>query len=506
MTESAASKWNLRAALLVGAVLWIAGAMHRSLWIDEFHTLEHARGGNGLTVLGSLSSSNHPPLSFLLVSWSDRLFGDAPLALRWWSVLVGLATVVLTARVARRLPSAAARAAAPWLVVLSSYAFLIFTECRMYGLLALAVLGLTETVMSTLAGRSRGWWAALWIALGLHSHYYFVHFGFVIALATCSLAVLRPANRRGFARLLLPTAVGLLLFVPWGMTGFADQFGHNRDSGGSSGLYLNLNGFLQSIAHLLFQNASLGGDVVTYGVSLPGSFAAALLGLLGLFVWWRPAANDLADRAPAEGAHGARTAGGVPERGLSSTMLGVVGFAAPLWGFAFAATYARAGYNWRYIAGSCVPVLLLVAAGVGWRPLWRAAVSGVLFATMAVVTLVNVASPGQEDFRGCVSYIRDHAVPGDAVLLRPLREVNPEISPTGWEYYVDRVGAPADAPLPVAYRLGHYDEAIVHDRVWFFARYGFPAEVLEALSKDYPRHEVVQVGRVGVMAVHLFAR
>ncbi len=473
---------NLAAAFVVGALLWTLGGINHSLWMDEFHSLEHARGGKGVGVLSSLSTSNHPPLSFLLLACTETLFGDSHLALRCWSIIVGLLTLLLAAQVGRRLPTEAGRQALPWLVVFSSFACMIFTEARMYGLMALAVLGLMEAVMTSLEGRRRNWWLSLWIVIGLHSHYYFIHYGFVLSLACIAAAVTVPAFRPGFVRLLLPATVGVLLFIPWALTGFADQLSHSLPSGGSSGVYLNLNGFVQSIAHLLFMNASLGGEWASMYVALPGAALGALLGGMGLGNLWRRRREG---------------------EGLFLTFLLFAGLLAPLWSFSIAFIFDRAGYTWRYIAGSCVPVLILVAAGMNWRPILSRAISVTLLGTMAVITMVSVFSPGVEDYRGSVRHVLNKSRAGDAIVLRPSRFENPEISPTGWDYYRKHLGRWDEPDQPTAYRLADHAEAFSHDRVWIYYGYRFPPEVLSAFEERYAHHEITKIG--SVMTVHLFS-
>lgn len=415
--------------------------------------------------------------------WARQVFGEDPAALRCWSVVVGAATILLAARVARRLPDASARPAALALIVLSSFAFTIFTEARMYGLLALAVLGLLETVLSVLEGRSTRWWASVWIAVGLHSHYYFVHYGFVLLLTLAVLALRRADVRRGVRRLLAPTLLGFASFLPWALTGLRAQLTHDLPSGGSSQLYLDLRGFCESLAHLLFMNASLGGRATTLGVALPGSVAGAAVGALGLGRLWRARRED---------------------GGRFLTFLLAAALAAPAWSFFVAWAYPRAGYNWRYISGSCVPLLFVVAAGIAWRPWPRAAASAVLFVTLAIVTLVNAVSPGQEDFRGAVARILSNARPGDAVVLRPLWEADPARSPTSWDYYRTRVERPPGGAEPVEYRPPRHAGALTHERVWVLLRPRFPAEVLADLREEFPNEEKTPVGNM--LEVYLFTR
>ena len=355
----------------------------------------------------------------------------------------------------------------------------------MYGLLALAVLGLVETMLATFEGKARGWWVVLWIPLGVHSHYYFFHYGLVLAVCVLVAAAFTPAWRRCVLRLIPPALLGLSLCLPWLLTGFRAQLTHDLPSGGTAGLYANWKGFAQSIAHLLFMNSSIGGTIVTFGVALPGALAGTIIGGLGLARLWRLRRES----------HGALL-----------LLLVAAGLLVPAWSVVFSRLVPRAGYNWRYVAGSCVPVLLIVAAGVRWTPLARRALSTLLIAAMACVTIVTAIMPAQEDYRGAVSHILHHTRPGDAVITHPTRYTDSEHAPTGWGYYVQRAPRPTALALgmePKEYRTPRWRGAMQHERVWLFTRYRFPVAILDELEARYEVHEAVQVGTV--LTVHLFA-
>lgn len=483
-----ASRTTLLAALLVAAVLWLVGGVARSLWIDELHSLQHARQPTLGAFFGSVAEDNHPPLAWLLVRGALALFGDGELAMRSWAIAIGLALVALTARTARFLPDATARAWAPWLVGLSSYTFMVATEARMYGLLALATLGLVDATLSSLRGERGAWYAAPWIAIGLHSHYYFVHDLVVLALAVLTLALVDPKWRPGTRRLLLPVLVGGLAFLPWAFTGFTQQLAHDLPSGGWSGRYATPEGYAQSIAHLFFMNTSVGGAWVSKWVALPGAALAFFVIVLG----------------------SKRLVETIEKRDAPTfTILVAVGLLVPLWALMVSLVYDRAGFNWRYVAGSLAPVMLLAASGLAWRSPLRAALSGGLVGAMAIATLTQVAEPGQEDYRGAVRLVVELAEPGDAIVTRPQHFVRPEEALTGWDYYAPRAAAEfgiTEGDLPVEYRQEDVDAALAHDRVWVVMRHPnrYHPRVFEALIGAYPRHEIVEVGNV--MKVHRFER
>lgn len=475
----------LAVALLGGLGLFGLSIVTRSLWIDEFHALHHASARSLADCLASVQTDNHPPLAFLLTRGTRAHFGDGAPALRCWSVAVGLLTILVAWRFGRRLPEGPARPAAALLVGISSYSMMIFSEVRMYGLLALSVLGLMSAIADTLEGRKRRAWIVFWVAVGMHSHYYFVHYGAVLALVLSVGAVVQRRWRPGVFQLVLPALIGLALFLPWGWTGFRAQLSHEMPSGGSSGLYANWMGFCQSLAHFLFMNTSVGGDFVTYGLALPGSLAGAVLGVLGLVRLWKARGED---------------------HGLTLLLLVSVGILVPAWALAFSELMPRAGYNWRYISGSCVPILMVVACGMGSAPGWRRLLGGVLVTTCGGASLWIAFTPGQEDYHGAISHILQNARPGDAVVTRPMRTVHVDTAPTGWPYYLrhgDRPATLGPGDEPVEYRLPYFHGALEHERVWLYIRYRFPAEALALIESRYAEHEVVEIGPV--LTVHLFS-
>ena len=459
-------------------LLWALTAWNRSLWIDELHALGHARSEDLGAFFAAVRSDNHPPLSFLLLRWSIQLLGEGHLAVRLPGLVAALLFARLSLRVARRLPDPAARAWAPWLVLLSSYRLMVFTEARMYGWLALFVLGTLEALLASLQDGRRAWRATPWVALGLHTHYFFFHYLFVLGLWVVLAGSRDPARRPAVVRLCIALAAGGLFFLPWLFFGFLEQLEHGLPAGAN---YDTPALWLQSIAHLLFMNASLAGEWATRYVALPGAVAAAWLGWCGL-----------------------RRLSVTASPPLTSALF-VCGLVVPLWAFACSFWIPRNSYNWPYISGSMAPVLFLVAAGAGAGAPGRAgrrALAAVVVLTLSVVTVVGATSRGQEDYRGCVEFILARARPGDAIVTRGVWDADPEGSPSGWQYYLDRI-APETA-LPREYRLPDYRGALEHDRVWTFVRRRWSRGARETLSATYPNEAVYPIGPV--MTVRVFWR
>jgi hypothetical protein len=80
-------------------------ASHRLLWFDEVFTVHIARLPDMATMLTALShgADSLPPLYYLIVRASDKLFGHGELAIRLPSTLAMVATLLITFDCARRL-------------------------------------------------------------------------------------------------------------------------------------------------------------------------------------------------------------------------------------------------------------------------------------------------------------------------------------------------------------------------------------------------------------------
>jgi hypothetical protein len=483
------SEWLLPA--LVGAVVWIIGAIERSFWLDEFHTLQHARAAPWSEFFASVSADNHPPLSFLLAKIARSLLGESELALRSWSILAGLATVFLAARIGARTACATSRAALPWLVVLSSFAFNVFSEARMYGLLALATAGVIDSVLACLEGKRRHLLVATWVAVGCHTHYYFAYELAALGLLGVGVWLRSASARASVTRLFAAAALGVAAFVPWIVVGLAEQLANDLPSGGSTGRYASFAGYVMSLGHLLFLNASLGGEWVSRYVALPGVCVGGLLGVLG-FVRL---------------ARGARSTSVCSRTSTALFHLAwVSALVAPAIGLCVAFVLPRAGFNWRYVAGALVPVLVFVAAGVRAKPWYRLALGGVLAATLALVLAVNVLSPGPENFRGAFRYIAEHARAGDAMIVTPLQVFRGDEALDGWDYYGPRVQRELGldgSTSPTLYQRGAFEGALEHERVWIYVRKRYEAHILAALRERYTYEEGTGVD--DALSVYLFA-
>jgi hypothetical protein len=155
------------------------------IWLDEFITLYISRLGNVHSILNALSrgADPNPPLTYLLVIASRKLFGEGALALRLPGMVASWAGLVaLYAFLRRRVPPVYAAAGA--LFFMATAAFDYSFEGRSYALVlgfcALSLLAWQRAV----EGIHKSWSAvglALALAAGLASNYFAVLAFFPIA-------------------------------------------------------------------------------------------------------------------------------------------------------------------------------------------------------------------------------------------------------------------------------------------------------------------------------------
>lgn len=139
----------LTVVVLLGALLVLANALRREMWLDEYHTWllsGMALGELWTFVLGDV----HPPVYFVFMNGWRRLFGDAAIALRVPSVLAYVASVIVFASLLQRSRSTPlARASAACLFAFAPALVVYGAEARMYAIAVLwacAILWLWTTL------------------------------------------------------------------------------------------------------------------------------------------------------------------------------------------------------------------------------------------------------------------------------------------------------------------------------------------------------------------------
>jgi 4-amino-4-deoxy-L-arabinose transferase-like glycosyltransferase len=426
-----------------------SAANERSLWLDEFHTRHHATAPDLGALHRGLLVDNHPPASFLATRISLAAAGDSPFGLRLPALLASLGAVALAALAARHLGGTPAALAAAVVVAGSGLQVITGSEARMYALLACAVAGVLEGLCargSSTAGSPRPlpWRTGFWIAVGLHTHYWFLHHLLLwSAAAALALLLVRPRELRITARDLLPLALGGLAALPWYGFGFREQLtGHDLGPGGADPTWRDL---AQSYLGLLFTRLGSLDPAPRLFLAAAGALLLAV-GAAGL--WHLLRSSE-------------------PGRRALGLLLGATAFGLGPLGFALAQALPRAGFNWNYLAGA-VPALgvaIGIAVARGPRRIAGPATLGAAL-VLGAGAWPLVRGPGPEDLAGAVRHVLDAAAPGDGVL--PV-EWQPSFFPHGqaWDYYAagqraDLVRLDHDAHYGLSLATGRELPATLH--------------------------------------------
>lgn len=203
--------WAAFAVLLVFFGTRAVEAFHKSLWLDELHTLHVARPSDVGETIARILPDFHAPLYFLAV----HFFGTAhPHAARILSILGSLATLSVIDRMLRergrsgpaRLAAAAAFAALPYQVQYGA-------ELRPYAWMQLAAVLLAHA--GTTKSLSKGSAFALFLAaatFGLYTHY--LTAVSIIAVGAVTMVPQRGVTL-GFLRTVAAGTLAVVLFLPW---------------------------------------------------------------------------------------------------------------------------------------------------------------------------------------------------------------------------------------------------------------------------------------------------
>jgi mannosyltransferase len=134
-----AGVWNLAAILMIALGLRIYALGRLSFWYDEVVTMRLARAGGPGALLERLFQidATRAPLHPLLLSGWIRLFGSSEAAARSFSVLCGIATILIVYILARSIFDHATGLWAAWLTALSPALVVYDREARMYAWLVM---------------------------------------------------------------------------------------------------------------------------------------------------------------------------------------------------------------------------------------------------------------------------------------------------------------------------------------------------------------------------------
>jgi 4-amino-4-deoxy-L-arabinose transferase-like glycosyltransferase len=228
-----------RALVILSLILLLAFGLRlvnlggRSLWYDEAFAVLFAEKGLDAMLDGTLTpvaggaADIHPLLYYTTLYGWMNLFGQTPVTVRLWSVVLGVMTVALMYGVGRDLFGEKTGLAAAFITAMAPFPVQYSQETRMYALLGLLLLAATGCFVRGMRAVSRrsdpadspynrppayAWWLVFGLLAGLAMYTQQLAVFYLAALV--AVPVLR---RDGvlLRRVALGTGVALLVYLPW---------------------------------------------------------------------------------------------------------------------------------------------------------------------------------------------------------------------------------------------------------------------------------------------------
>lgn len=167
--------WSLVSLTIIGALLRMSTITSRGLWQDEAAQISQLTG----TVLDTIQSQiggTHPPLFHVLMHFWIQAFGTSEVALRSFSVLVGVASIPLAYWAGATLYNRAVGLLAAGILALSPYHIWYSQEARMYSLMMFFGLLSLTCFVNAMRENTPAWWAVYFLVTlpGLFTQYFFL--------------------------------------------------------------------------------------------------------------------------------------------------------------------------------------------------------------------------------------------------------------------------------------------------------------------------------------------
>jgi 4-amino-4-deoxy-L-arabinose transferase-like glycosyltransferase len=203
--------------LLLALILRLVAISARPLWYDEAFAVLFAQEGLPAMIDGTLSSVQgsaadvHPLAYYTFLSFWISVFGQSPLAVRSFSVLLGMGILVVAYVGVKEHFGDEFGLVALLLLALSPFQIHYAQEARMYALMTLSLIGAAYALWRGMTTRRWGWLVfGLCSALAQYTHNLAAFFLIPLALI--------PLLKRDWRSLFAVSISGLgavLLYLPW---------------------------------------------------------------------------------------------------------------------------------------------------------------------------------------------------------------------------------------------------------------------------------------------------
>jgi uncharacterized membrane protein len=211
---------RLSLILLLAFVLRLINLGGRSLWYDEAFAVLFSEKGLDAMLSGTLTpvaggaSDIHPLLYYSTLNVWMALFGQSAFVVRFWSLLLGVATVASIYVLGRELFDDKTALVAALVTAIAPFHVQYSQETRMYALLGLLLMLATWCFVKGWRSEMKvwRWWVAFGLLAGLAMYTQQLAAFYLVALGLVPIVAYR---RDQFIHVVVGTAVAVIVYLPW---------------------------------------------------------------------------------------------------------------------------------------------------------------------------------------------------------------------------------------------------------------------------------------------------
>jgi 4-amino-4-deoxy-L-arabinose transferase-like glycosyltransferase len=204
--------------LLLACALRVINLGGRSLWYDEAFAVLFSEKGLDAMLSGTLkpvsggASDIHPLLYYSTLNVWMTAFGESPFAVRFLSVVLGVATVAVIYGLTRELFGEKTALAAALIVAIAPFHVQYSQETRMYAMLGLWLSLATLCFVKGWRRKGWHWWIAFGLLAGLAMYTQQLAAFYLVALG---LVPVMTRRKDQLIRVGVGTIVAIVVYLPW---------------------------------------------------------------------------------------------------------------------------------------------------------------------------------------------------------------------------------------------------------------------------------------------------
>lgn len=178
---------------LAALIVRLVGLASRPIWYDEAFSILFSEKGLDQMLYGTLTptgagSADIHPLGYYTLLWGwMKVFGESLIATRLFSVLTGMAILLLIYQISRELFGAKTAEASAWIAGFSPFQIHYAQEIRMYALLSMWLLLAAYSYLRGSRSGDRRWWLVFGVSSALAQYTHNLAAFFLISLALTPL-------------------------------------------------------------------------------------------------------------------------------------------------------------------------------------------------------------------------------------------------------------------------------------------------------------------------------